>query len=257
MTDKKGSVLIFVFVIMVGLSGLALALLTMTGNEIRSSGAGLWNMQAFYIAEAGLAKARWALTVDGQVPGWSETDDFGEGTYTVTTTDNGDDTCTIVSDGYIPDVTNTAAKRRVIEQNIPTDVQPPSLSLTATASASSVKGKDTADKAIDGDGRTKWTSNVNNGSWLKLDFGDPITFNKIVVNGKKIGSYTIEYSNNDAAYKGVTNLVELPAWTCTFDSVAARYLRFSLNGKRPEVNELETYNTAIAGLGRGEFTTMW
>ena len=85
----RGAALIFVFLVLIGLSGVAFAFLTMVSDEIGASGGGLWNMQAFYIAEAGLAKARWALSTGGEAVGWTETDiSFAEGTYTVSTSDN-------------------------------------------------------------------------------------------------------------------------------------------------------------------------
>jgi Tfp pilus assembly protein PilX len=114
-SGRRGAALIVTFVILVGLTLAALGLMTLVGHEIRGAGKGLLNMQAFYIAEAGLAKARWALTTDGQSVGWGEADvSFGKGTYTVTTVDNGDDTYTITSDGYIPNDTAPWVKRRVI-----------------------------------------------------------------------------------------------------------------------------------------------
>lgn len=218
-------------------------------------------MQAFYIAEAGLAKARWALSTGGEAVGWTETDiSFAEGTYTLTTTDNGDDTYTITSDGYIPDDTNPIAKRRVIEKNIPiTAGSGTNLSLTATALASSVVGGFIASNANDGNSASKWKSSVNNGSWLRLDFGSSTTFDRVVSNGSKINSYTIEYSNDGVTYQEVANLVESPTRTFTFDSVSAQYLRVSLNGNRPEVIELQSYNSAGGGftLGQGSFVTSW
>ena len=60
--NRRGVALIYTFIILIGLSGVALALLTMFSDEIKSTGAGLHNTEAFYIAEAGRAKARWALT---------------------------------------------------------------------------------------------------------------------------------------------------------------------------------------------------
>lgn len=252
--NEKGIALILVFVTMVVLSGVALAFLSIVNYEIGSSGAGLRNMQAFYIAEAGLAKARWALG-EGDA-GWSETDEaFGEGTYTATIANNGDDTYTITSDGYVPDSANPLAQRQVVESDIAVTSN---LSLGATASASSVQGQNTADKAKDGDAGTKWKSNIKNGSWLKLDFGSSTTFDRIVIDGANIDSYAIEYSPDDVVpYQGVANIVELPAWTFSFDSVSARYLRLSVNGDRPEINELETYDIAGGGvnLGQGEFAT--
>ncbi len=261
MMGKKGAILIIVFIMLVGLSGVALAFLTLTGDEIKASGTGLWNMQALYIAQAGLAKARWALTEAEETVGWGESGvAFGEGTYTVTTVDNGDSTYTITSEGYVPNGTNPLAKRRVIEKNIPvTPASENNLSSGATVSASSEQGINTVDKAIDGQSKTRWRSNVSNGSWLKLDFAGPTVFNWIVYTGSSIDLYTLEYSDDDSVYSAVTNAVESPAGTVSFDSVTARYIRFSVNGNRPAVNEFETYNGAAVGvsLDRGKFSTSW
>lgn len=259
--NETGVALILVFIILIGLCVIVSAFITMVNYEIRSAGAGLRNMQAFYIAEAGLAKARWALTTGEEAVGWGETNEpFGEGTYTVTTTDNGDDTCTISSSGYIPNATNPVAQRMVTESNIPISGGSTNLSLSATASASSEQGSHTADKSNDGNSVTKWKSDVKNGSWLKLDFGSSTTFDKIIYSGSKIDSYVIQYSNNDVTYTNVTNPVESPSGTVNFDSVSARYLGFNVNGNKPEINELESYNTAEEGpitLGQGEFSTSW
>ena len=254
---ERGAALILTFIILIGLSAIAFAFLTMISYEIKSVGTGLRNMQTFYIAEAGWAKARWALTTGAESIGWGETDvSFGGGTYTVITVDNGDNTSTITSDGYIPDDANPIAQRRVIERNI-SATSGPNLSLTATASTSSVQGTNTADKSNDEDGVTKWKSLVKNGSWLKHDFGSSVTFDRIIYTGTKIDSFSIMYSNDDAIYSAVTSSVESPAGTVTFDAVSARYLRFDVNGNRPEVDELETYNTSTGGLGQGTFVTSW
>ena len=259
---RRGSALIITFIIMISIISLALGLLTMTRAEIKSATAGLHNLQAYYIAEAGLAKARWALTEDGQSLGWGESDaSFGEGTYTVTTTDNGDGTCTIVSEGYTPDDTNPKARRRVEERDVLVSSGGGSnLSIGATATASAVQGSFVAANSNDGDSGTKWKSSVNNGSWLKLNFGSSTTFDRIVIDdGTKIDSETIEYSTDDVGYSAVTGLAEAPTWTFTFDPVSAQYLRLNVNGNRPEVNELETYDTSTGSttLGQGDFLTAW
>ena len=258
--NRRGALLIWVFIVIVGLSGMAFAYMTLVRYEIISAGAELRNAQAFYLAEAGLAKARRALTDGEEAVGWGAADvALGEGTYTVTTADNGDDTYTITSSGYIPDDTNPLAQRRVVEEDIGTSVAAPNLSLTATASASSFQVGFTAAKAIDGDSGTQWKSSVKNGSWLKLDFGSEQTFDRVVYDGTKIDSFSIEYSANDIAWNAVINPAEAPAGTVSFDSVSARYLRFNVNGNRPELNELETYDIAGGGisLGRGRFATAW
>lgn len=259
--SKNGAAFIFCFIVLISLTVIALAFITMIHYEMKSAQAGMHNMQAFYLAEAGLARARWALTAEGEAVGWSEADiSLGEGTYSVTTTDNGDGTYTISSEGYVPDDTNPKAKRLVEERNIQVGAgDGTNLSLAASASASSVQGVNTADKAIDGNGASKWKSSVNNGSWLKLDFGSGTTVDKIIYDGSKIDSFTLQYSNDDAVYQPVTNASESPSGTVTFDSILAQYLRFNVNGNKPEVNELESYDSSSGSLtlGQGNFITSW
>ncbi len=117
---EKGAALIAAFVVLVSLTVMALAFVTLVSDDIKNAGAALADAKAYYIAEAGLAKARWALTTGGQGLGWGEADvAFGAGTYTVTTTDNGDGTCVIISEGYVPDDVNPVARRRVEERDAP------------------------------------------------------------------------------------------------------------------------------------------
>jgi hypothetical protein len=259
--NKKGIALIFVFIVMAALSGIALAFLFMVRGEIGSSGAGLRNAQAFYIAEAGRAEARRALATGGDIS-WSETDEpFGEGTYTVIIVQNEEaGTYTIISEGYVPDSTNPLAQREVTESGITIESN---LSLGADASSSlPVQGQNVAGEANDNDTDSKWKSRINNGSWLKLDFGSSTTFDKVVIKGAaniSPGTITIEYSADNVAYHEVANISELPLWTFTFDSVSAQCLKISMNGNRPEITELETYDIAEGSviLGQGEFATAW
>lgn len=124
-TKQRGAALIAAVVILVSLTVTAMAFVTLVSDDIKNVGAVLADAKASYIAEAGLARARWALTTGGQALGWGEADvPFGAGTYTVTTTDNGDGTCTIVSEGYVPDDVNPVARRRVEEGDAPA---PPAL----------------------------------------------------------------------------------------------------------------------------------
>lgn len=271
--SKRGAALILVFIILIGLSGIAFAFLAMLSDEIGSAGAGLKNMQAFYIAEAGLAKARWALTVGEETVPWSEEDTEVQkngttlGTYTVNAADdNGDGSVTtITSEGYIPDDTNPLAKRQVVEADIAVgsgDLT--NLSLAATISASSEKlPQNPATKANDGDSGTNWKAGSKDDAWLKLDFGSSTTFTRVVYTGGNINSVTIEHSDNDSDYTAVTTPVESPAGTVNFVSASGRYLKFSMDvdsSRTADVDELETYDAdeeVSATLGQGEFSTSW
>lgn len=265
--ESKGAILIILaFVIMVGLTGVLVAFMTMISHEMRSARLELRNIQAFYIAEAGRAKARWALTTDAQAVGWGESDiSFGGGTYTYTTASPVDPQhVTITSTGYIPDSTSPIARRTVVEKDILfTAGGGTNLSLTAGIEASSEGVGQPASKANDESGSSKWMAKDDGNAWLKLDFGSSNTFDRVVVNGQKnINSVTIEYSSNGVTYQAVTNLVESPTWTYTFDSVEARYLKFNMavnSKKKAEVNELESYDTTAGSttLGQGEFSTAW
>ena len=117
---QRGSVLIFTFVTMLTLTAIAAAFLYMISIRTKSSGLNLANGQAFWLAEAGRAKARWALTADEKNPGWGTSDiALGQGAYSVTSRyDGSTDMCIIISDGYIPSASNPVARSRVVESNI-------------------------------------------------------------------------------------------------------------------------------------------
>ena len=263
-----------VLLIFVGLSGLAFAFLTLVNDEITSTGAGLWNMQAFYIAEAGLAKARWALTEGEETLGeWEGEEDRAViagaaaiGTYTIDPpVDNGDGTCTITAYGYVPNDTNPLAERQVVEESIPVGSGGlTNLSLAAAISASSEKlPQNPATNANDEDSGTEWKAGSKDDAWLKLDFVNLTIFDRVVYMGSNINSAIIEYSNNDSTYIEVTNAVESPAGIIKFDSVSARYLKLNMDvdsNKTANINEFESYDSAEdvnTILGRGEFSTSW
>lgn len=261
--DRKGLVLLYTLVFLVGLSGLALALLIMFSGEIRSTGAGLYNMKALYIAEAGRAKARWALTTGTQAVGWAETAaPFGTniGTYVVTTAYSdspANQHVIITSDGYVPNNTTYLARRRVVENDVALGASSANLSIGATAFASSESGGGPAGDAVDGNIHSKWMANDKGNAWLKLDFGSPVALSAVVVNGQSdIDSVSIQYSSDDKDYSSVTGLAESPQWTFNFNPVTARYIIFNMgvdSNKKASVNELETYS--VSPLGQGKFAT--
>jgi hypothetical protein len=259
MNDRRGVVLILTFIVMTTLAAVTAAFLYMASVQVGTSGSNLADARAFWVAQAGLAKARWALTRGGRSVGWRETArpfGAGEGTYVVTTAYSDWPQrrhVTITSRGYIPDDSNYIARRLVVESDIPIRNN---LSLFATATASSVRGSNTPDRAIDGSRFTRWQSNIRNGSWLKLDFGSPTTFDRVIYYGLSISSYSIEYSQDNIIWQPVVNPVESPRRTVNFNPVTARYLRFNVRGNRPSVMELETYNMSMP-LGQGTFTTAW
>lgn len=266
LAKNKGAILILTFIIMVTLAAITIAFLYMTSMQTRSSGRSVADAKAFWVAEAGRAKARWALTTGGKTVGWGETANpfgSGKGTYVATTAYSDPPTnqhVTITSSGYIPNNADYVARRQVVESDIPFGGDT-NLSLGAGASASSQSGSHSAEDANDGNSSSKWMAHDKDDAWLKLNFGSPTTFDQVVINGQNnINSVTIGYSNNDIAYSSVTSLTESPAWMFTFDLITAQYLRLNMgvdSNKKAEVNELETYNTAQEGLGQGEFSTSW
>ena len=255
--NRKGVILIFVLIILVALMGVALAFWYAINSEIRSAGASFANAQAFYIAEAGLSKARQALTAGGQAVPYTETDmPFGRGTYTVSVAYSDpplNKRVIITSNGYIPDSTKPVAQRQVVEKNASfTSESAQNLSVGATPSVSSNPGK--ASNINDGKSASQWKADGKDAwEWAKLDFGGQKQLDKVVINGDKIDQRMIEYSNDGANWHAVANLVENPAWTFIFDEVSARYLRFSVYGNKPEINEFETYSGER--LGQGKFST--
>lgn len=266
---RNGFVLIFTLAILLALSGLAYAALWLFSTEIRSAGAGLLNMRAFYMAEAGRAKARYALSTGAQSVGWGEANaSFGGGVYTVTTAYSDPPTnqhMTITSDGYIPDATNPIARRRVVEANIPLGAgSGTNLSLASNgtvAYSSPYQGQNGPDETIDGAQNTGWVSGVKQTSWIYLDYGSAKTVGRIVVSGSKINSIVVSYSNNGSSWTAVSNPSGALPGTRTFDAVTARYLRLDItsdSNHKAQVNEFESYAGPAAGpatLGFGSFTT--
>jgi type II secretory pathway component PulK len=57
MMNKKGFALLLVFAVLTALSAMLIAFLAMVSGEIRSVRAGLHNIQAFYVAEAGAGES--------------------------------------------------------------------------------------------------------------------------------------------------------------------------------------------------------
>jgi hypothetical protein len=256
--DKRGLALVFVLIILVALVGVVLSFWYMVDSELKSTGASLANVQAFYIAEAGRAKVRYALTTGGKNVPYSETDiSFGNGTYTVTAVYSDPPTnqhVTITSDGYVPNSAKPVAKRRVVEKDIP--LGGVNLSLGSTATASATQGNNDPSNAIDGKANTKWVSSAKGTSWLQLDYGSAKTIGRVVVSGSKIDACVIQYSNNGSTWVSVLNPLGSIPGTMTFTPVTARYLGLNISGNKPQVNEFGSYTTSGTGaLNKGEFST--
>ena len=84
----RGVALLVTFLLMLVLSGLALAVGVFSHNSLVGSKAELLDKQAFYIAEAGRQRARQALVAStwlaAAAPGNTYTESFGTGEYRVT-----------------------------------------------------------------------------------------------------------------------------------------------------------------------------
>lgn len=261
MTHKnRGFAAILALFFLLAMSGLALALITMYKSQVKITGADILDTRAFYVAEAGRAKARYALTAGGEAVGWTETASpfgAGNGTYVVTTeygNPPANTSITIVSDGYIPNNTSPIARRSVKETGITGGgASGGNLSIGSTATASSSQGGQGPARAIDNNNGTQWRSNVNGSSWIKIDYGTQKTFNRaILVNTTNITSETFAYSDNNINWTNIA-VTESPDGTYTFTPVTARYIRLTATGNRPRIGEFQTYSSS--GLTHGTFST--
>ncbi len=124
-----------------------------------------------------------------------------------------------------------------------------------TSSSSNWNVNQTSDKAVDGDFTTDWQASQEEGfknSWLTVDFGANITFNKVWIfeYNQRTKAYLIEYWNGTSwmiTYTGSTinrNGVVFPAVT----SSQIRVVFTSGTEVAPIVYELEVYNTVPANI---------
>ncbi|MBI3011057.1 MAG: discoidin domain-containing protein [Candidatus Omnitrophica bacterium] len=242
---RGGAALLLTFLLMLGLSGLALAVGVFAHNSVVSS----------------------RVQLEGyQVPvRWRASDvSFGAGTYTVTTTDNGGGTYTITSSGYAPDATNTVARRRIREKSIPVTASGSNIALNTTATASSYSGQNTPAKAVDGDADTRWRCTTGNGCWLALDFGTNKVFTQTDYDeqGNKITGYTIEVSRDATTWEAARGL-SINGDVADFDKVTARYVRIritSVSDIEPALNEFKVYAVTSGSsmtLGDGTVVIDW
>jgi Tfp pilus assembly protein PilX len=276
--DKRGAALLITLVFLLVLVGLATAAAIFAQNSQLTAKAQLLDKQAFYIAEAGIHRARQQVEAGNWASGSTNTESFGAGEYSVTIADNGDcasgsSDCeyTVTSNAYIPSSSSYVARRQLVEDEIPVTVSNTNLSLTATASASSAESGKPASNANDGNTGTEWrASTAGNGQWLRMDHGSATTVNRIVVLEKDNidGISAVEYSDNGSTWTAVSGLsvVESPSktWTSNFTSTSHRYFRVvftaSGSGDKVRVKEQQHYNTASGTVsinGSGDYTTSW
>jgi len=262
---QRGAALLLTFVLMLALSSIGLAVGTLGHHSVLTGRTQLENFQVAAIAEAGLARARREFTTGGQAPGWSASDvAFHVGTYTVTTTDNGNGTSTIMSSAYIPNVTSPVAKRRIREKNVPVTAGGTNIAIGSTATASSYTGQNTPAKAVDNDAGTRWRCATGNGCWLALDFGTNKVLTKTDYDeqGNKIVDYSIEISRDGTNWETVRGLSK-SGDVATFDKVTARYVRIlitSVTEIEPALDEFKVYAVttgSLRTLGNGTVVIEW
>ena len=137
------------------------------------------------------------------------------------------------------------------------EVTSPNLALTATAASSANETSNfTQDKAIDGNLDTRWSSGTlseSNPQWLRLDFGEPTTFNcvRLFWEASAGKAYKIQTSDNGEEWTDVASITDgqtKETRTITFDAVTARYVRVYVTENFPEIwtcvslYEMEVYN---------------
>ncbi len=148
------------------------------------------------------------------------------------------------------EITNSAA-------TLANEATSPNLALTATAASSANETSNfTQEKANDGNMDTRWSSGTlseSNPQWLRLDFGEPTTFNCVRLFWEKSGgkAYKVQVSDDGNEWTDVANVTDgqpEEARTLTFDEVTARYVRVYVTENFPDIwtcvsiYEMEVYN---------------
>ena len=147
------------------------------------------------------------------------------------------------------EITNSAA-------TLTNEATSPNLALKATAASSANETSNfTQEKANDGNMDTRWSSGSveNNPQWLRLDFGEPTTFNCVRLFWEKSGgkAYKVQVSDDGNEWTDVANVTDgqpEETRTLTFDEVTARYVRVYVTENFPDIwtcvsiYEMEVYN---------------
>ena len=147
------------------------------------------------------------------------------------------------------EITNSAA-------TLANEATSPNLALKATAASSANETSNfTQEKANDGNMDTRWSSGSveNNPQWLRLDFGEPTTFNCVRLFWEKSGgkAYKVQVSDDGNEWTDVANVTDgqpEETRTLTFDEVTARYVRVYVTENFPDIwtcvsiYEMEVYN---------------
>lgn len=268
--DDRGVVAIFALVFLVALSGVALGLANLFTDQTRVIGKDTADVKAFYLAEAGRARARYMLTTGAQTVPWPATGTFTDspfgtdnGTYSVNAVYSPSTSTNILitSDGYFPNATSPKAHRTVTEKNV-TGGGSGSTNLSrlpgVVATASSTRSTNVPSRAIDTSGTTYWQSNSNGNSWIRLNYGSAQTVSKVTITGSGLSPTIVQYSST-GVFPGTpvsspTGTFNNAGGTKTFTAFTAQYIFLSIpTGNRPQVRDFQTYDAS--GLSIGTFAT--
>lgn len=274
-SNQRGAALLLTFLMMLVLSGLALAVGINGQNSQLIARDTYTDRLAVYVSEAGWQRARQQIVAGNwtaaAAPGNTYTEDVTAadgatvlGQYQVTLIDHGSSEYQITSSGYVPNTTNYTARRQIVEYEITASSSGgTNYSLTATAAASSSNASYPASNANDGNTSTRWEASSNGDAWLRMDYGSATTLNQIIVNEQShIDDVTIEWSDDASSWTTASGLSVTESggnWTATFTAVSHRYFRASIDApssKKPSVKEMESYSTSSA-LSAGSVATQW
>lgn len=259
------------FLVVLVLTGLALAVGVFGHNSIMTGRTQWLDRQAMSLAEAGWQRGRQAFAED--VDGWgadtSNTETFGPGQYTVAI--SAESPYTIISTGYVGTTSNYQARREIVESNVTRAAAGSSNSATsATASASSTHSSSSVANANDGSTSTTWRADTQgSGEWLRLLFGSDPNLNRIIIReeqyiaGVNIQSCTSSDTSSCSTVSGLSCSESGTTWTCNFTTPSGDPLYYravftaTASNRRVEVQEMESYNTAATGytLNDGTFGT--
>lgn len=263
--NKKGvaSIIVTIFVMLM-LAVFVATVSSMVATDAYIATNHLDSIKAFYIASAGLARARVLLATEWQFDeDHSETDvAVGDGIFDIATNYvRRDNVVSITATGFIPNKTALRAKRTITETNVPPPTRTNlSLPASVTASASSSEAGHEPIYSKDGDYNTYWQSQrVAADSWLSFTFPTSLDFDKIIIYQRWVNllDFSIQYLSG-------TNWVDVPnpqisgtnTKTIRFDKVTSTgiriYIRSVSGTENPNITEFETY-LGIESLGKGKF----
>lgn len=237
MTDN-GVILISTFIFLLTLTVMVTVFLYLTSIQTLSTGYGIPESKALWLAEAGLQKAVWSLktplSAGGRGENWTTTgttESLGSGSYTV-----------VVARWDFALAANGAS-----------------------ASASSSNGANVPARAIDGNNATFWESagvpSAVNPQFITLAFPYPLTLNKVSflspTSATRPGNYSWQVSSNNVGYTTVLSVSGNGATNVTNTFVArfnVNYLRLRVTqpgtaGNRVRIARLEAIGSKITSTG--------